>query len=89
VKPDACPAFEKGVRLRREPDGTAMLLVPEGALVLNASAAATLDLIDGKRTVSEIVSSLVETFEVSEYEADADVSSLLDGLVERRFLRSK
>ena len=42
------PRFGKGVKLRHEPDGGAMLLVPEGALVLNRSAAVALELVDGK-----------------------------------------
>ncbi len=87
VNPDARPAFGKGVRLRREPDGTAMLLVPEGALVLNPSAAAALDLIDGRRTVADIVACLVESFEIGEDDARADVGSLFDRLVERQTLR--
>lgn len=87
MKLDARPAFGKGVRLRHEPDGTAMLLVPEGALVLNPSAAAALDLIDGRRTVADIVTCLVESFEIEEDHARADVGSLFDRLVERQTLR--
>ena len=87
VKLDARPTLGKGVRLRREPDGTAMLLVPEGALVLNPSAAAALDLVDGRRTVADIVTCLVESFEIGEDDARADVGSLFDRLVERQTLR--
>jgi pyrroloquinoline quinone biosynthesis protein D len=88
VKLDARPAFGKGVRLRHEPDGGAMLLVPEGALVLNPTAAAALDLIDGQRTVADIIACLVQTFEIGEDDARADVGSLFDRLVERQTLRS-
>ena len=88
MKLDARPAFGKGVRLRHEPDGTAMLLVPEGALVLNGSAAAALDLVDGRRTVADIILCLVETFDIGEDDAQADVGSLFDRLVERQTLRS-
>jgi pyrroloquinoline quinone biosynthesis protein D len=88
VKLDARPAFGKGVRLRHEPDGSAMLLVPEGALVLNVSAAAALDLVDGRRTVADIIRCLVQTFEIGEDDARADVGSLFDRLVERQTLRS-
>jgi pyrroloquinoline quinone biosynthesis protein D len=88
VKLDARPTFGKGVRLRREPDGTAMLLVPEGALLLNPSAAAALDLIDGRRTVADIITCLVQAFEIGEDDARADVGSLFDRLVERQTLRS-
>jgi len=42
VKDDAVPRFGKGVKLRRDANGSAMLLVPETALELNGSAAAAL-----------------------------------------------
>lgn len=80
------PAFGKGVRLRREADGSAMLLVPEGALVLNGAAAAALSLVDGTRTVDDIVAALVAQFDVTPEEARADVESLFDRLSERRLL---
>jgi coenzyme PQQ biosynthesis protein PqqD len=86
VTPDARPAFGKGVKLRRESDGTAMLLVPEGALMLNASAAATLELLDGKRSVDEIVAAVVERFEVERELARTDVCELIDRLAVRGFV---
>jgi coenzyme PQQ biosynthesis protein PqqD len=80
------PAFGKGVRMRREPDGSAMLLVPEGALVLNAAAAATLSLVNGARTVDDIVAALVAQFDVTPEQARADVEALFERLCERRLL---
>jgi coenzyme PQQ biosynthesis protein PqqD len=80
------PAFGKGVRMRHEPDGSAMLLVPEGALVLNAAAAATLSLVDGTRTVDDIVAALVAQFDVTPEQARADVEALFERLCERRLL---
>lgn len=79
-------AFGKGVRLRHEADGSAMLLVPEGALVLNGPAAAALSLIDGRRSIDEIVAALVAQFAVSEEQARADVGALFERLSERRLL---
>lgn len=80
------PALGKGVRLRREDDGSAMLLVPEGALVLNAPAAAALALVDGARTVDEIVTELVGQFDVTHEQARAGVDALFERLSERRLL---
>jgi coenzyme PQQ biosynthesis protein PqqD len=80
------PAFGKGVRMRHEPDGSAMLLVPEGALALNAAAAATLSLVDGTRTVDDIVAALVAQFDVTPEQARADVEALFERLCERRLL---
>lgn len=86
MKPDERPAFGKGVRLHYDPDGGAMLLIPEGALVLNAAATAALALVDGRRTVDEIVAQLVSRFEVSNDEARADVGALFERLAERRLV---
>lgn len=82
------PRLGKGVRLRRESDGTAMLLVPEGALALNESAAATLELVDGAHSVAEIATRLVEFFDVDESQAREDVCRLLDRLADRRFVET-
>ena len=85
MTPQSRPAFERGVRLRHDPDG-AMLLVPEGALVLNPPAAATLELIDGERSIGEIAAALTERFEVSYEDALMDVKELLTRLVDKGFV---
>ena len=87
MQPHARPKLGKGVRLRREPN-RAMLLVPENMLVLNESSAATLELVDGTRSVDEIAHALVERFEVSYEDALAGASDLLDRLAERRWIES-
>ena len=80
------PKLGKGVRLRRERGGSSILLVPEGALALNASATAVLELVDGKLSVGEIAARLVEFFDVEEAQAREDVCGLLERLAERRFI---
>lgn len=80
------PRLGKGVRLRRESDGSAMLFVPEGVLQLNDSAAATLELVNGVHTVAEIAARLIEHFDVGEDQARDGVCKLLERLAERRFV---
>lgn len=80
------PRFGKGVKLRREPDGTTMLLVPEGALVLNQVAAAALELVDGTRSFAEIVEVVVDRFDVEPERAREDVATLLERLAVRGFV---
>jgi hypothetical protein len=63
-----------------------MLLVPEGALVLNGCAIAAVELVDGNRTVDDIVARIVEEFEVDEPRARSDVGELLGRLSERGFV---
>lgn len=86
MKPEARPIFGKGVRLRREDDGSAMLLIPEGALVLNPAAIAALALVDGNRTLEDIVTQLVEQFDVTPEQARTDIGALFERLAERRLL---
>ncbi len=86
MNPTARPAFERGVRLRTEDDGSAMLLIPEGAIKLNASAAATLGLVDGERTLDDIVGVLCSRFDVGDERARTDVVTLLERLHLRRML---
>lgn len=86
MNPADCPVFGKGVRLRRDTDGSAMLLVPEGALTLNSSAAAALELVDGRRTVAEIAREIVARFEVGEATALEQIVSLFERLAERRYV---
>jgi pyrroloquinoline quinone biosynthesis protein D len=87
VNAQAQPRFGKGVKLRRDPDGSVMLLVPEGALVLNSPAAVALELIDGKRTLAEIVDAVVERFDVAPDRARDDLNGLFDRLTQRGFVQ--
>jgi pyrroloquinoline quinone biosynthesis protein D len=82
------PAFAPGVRLRREPDGAAFLLVPEGVVKLNATAAAVLALVDGKRGIAEITAELARAgFDADSTRIAEDVTALFERLRARRFLR--
>lgn len=83
----AIPRFGKGVKLRCDPDGTVMLLVPEAALLLNPVAATALEQIDGERTLEQIVEAIVVEFEVTRERAAADISALFDRLAQRGFVR--
>ena len=86
MKDQSRPRFGKGVKLRRDSDGGTMLLIPEGALVLNAPAAAALALVDGERSVDEIVAGVVERFDVTLERAHADVHELFERLELRGFI---
>jgi len=87
MNPEARLQFGKGIKLRRDLDGSTMLLVPEGALMLNRPAAAALELVDGERTLGEIVAAVVERFEVAPEQAREDLNALFDRLAERGFIR--
>ncbi len=78
----------RGVRLRREPDGSSLLLVPEGIVELNEPAAAALELANGSRSTDEIVAALSEQFDDPDGTLRADVFALLADLAERGFVTS-
>jgi pyrroloquinoline quinone biosynthesis protein D len=81
-------AFERGVRLRREADGSALLLVPEGIVRLNPSAAAAIGLIDGRRSIDEVVTELAQSsYDAPNERIADDVQALFDRLRARRFVR--
>jgi pyrroloquinoline quinone biosynthesis protein D len=79
------PQLVTGARLRyddvREEH---LLLVPEGAVRLNPSAAAVLELCDGRRSVDEIVGVLSERYEG--VDVGEDVRDLVDGMAQKGLL---
>jgi coenzyme PQQ biosynthesis protein PqqD len=58
-----------------------VLLVPEGAVRLNPTAVAVLELCDGERSVEEIVSTLSARYEGADLRDD--VQGLVEGLTQR------
>ena len=76
------PRLVTGARLRyddvREEH---LLLIPEGVVRLNRTAAEVLELCDGVRSVDEIVGALSARYEGSDLRDD--VRGLVDGMAER------
>jgi pyrroloquinoline quinone biosynthesis protein D len=58
-----------------------VLLVPEGAVRLNPTAAAVLELCDGKRSLDEIVGTLSERYDGADLRDD--VQGLVNGLTQK------
>jgi pyrroloquinoline quinone biosynthesis protein D len=79
------PQLVTGARLRyddvREEH---VLLVPEGAVRLNPTAAEVLELCDGERSVEEIVGVLSARYDGAD--VGADVRELVDAMAERGLL---
>lgn len=76
------PRLVTGARLRyddvREEH---LLLVPEGAVRLNPTAAEVLELCDGERSLDDIVGTLAARYEGADVRAD--VHELLDAMAQR------
>jgi pyrroloquinoline quinone biosynthesis protein D len=67
----------RGVRFRRDPDGSAMLLVPEGIVSLNETAGVILELLDGAHDDDEIVALLATRYDEPEASLARDANALL------------
>ena len=79
------PRLVTGARLRYdEVREEHLLLVPEGAVRLNPSAAQVLELCDGQRSVDDIVEVLSARYEGAEI--GDDVRDLVDGMAQRGLL---
>ncbi len=76
------PRLVTGARLRYdEVREEHVLLVPEGVVRLNPTAAEVLKLCDGERSLDEIVGTLSERYDGSDVRDD--VRELVDGMTQR------
>lgn len=72
LEPTAIPVLRRGYRLQFEPaQDCQVLLYPEGMVRLNDSAGEILTLVDGERSVGQLIENLSERFpDVPEIEQD-------------------
>jgi pyrroloquinoline quinone biosynthesis protein D len=76
------PRLVSGARLQYDDvRGEHVLLVPEGVVRLNPTAAAVLELCDGEHSLDEIVDTLSARYEGSGLRDD--VQGLVDGMTEK------
>jgi pyrroloquinoline quinone biosynthesis protein D len=79
------PCLVTGARLRYdEVREEHLLLVPEGAVRLNPSAAEVLELCDGERSVDDIVAVLAGRYDGAD--VTADVHGLIDAMAQKGLL---
>lgn len=75
---DAIPVLRRGFRLQFEPaQGCKVLLYPEGMVRLNDSAGEILSLVDGERSVGQLIERLSERFPDAP-EIDQDIIAFLE-----------
>ncbi len=85
MSPDAVPTLWRLARLDFDPvRDRPVLLYPEGAVLLNDTGKAILELVDGRRTIREIAALLSERYQA---DVTADVSEYLSRLAERELIR--
>jgi pyrroloquinoline quinone biosynthesis protein D len=85
LTPASIPSLWRLARLNFDPVRQQhVLLYPEGAMLLNESGAAILELCDGQRSISEIAKILDERYHC---DVLADVTEYLSQLVEKEYIR--
>jgi pyrroloquinoline quinone biosynthesis protein D len=83
---DTVPRLWRLARLEYDPVRRRhVLLYPEGAVLLNDTGAAILELCDGVRTVDQIVSILSERYQA---DVSADVTEYLSQMANRELVRA-
>jgi len=86
LDPDSVPKLWRMTRLQFDPvRQRPVLLYPEGAVLLNDTGAAILELCNGSNTVGQIVSILAERYGA---DVSTDVSEYLKLMAERELIRA-
>jgi pyrroloquinoline quinone biosynthesis protein D len=86
LTPDSIPKLWRMTRLHFDPvRQRPVLLYPEGAVMLNDTGAAILELCNGSHTVGQIVSILNERYSS---DVSADVTEYLNLMAERELIRA-
>jgi pyrroloquinoline quinone biosynthesis protein D len=81
------PRLPRGVKLRfDEVRGKHVLLAPERAFGLDDIAVTVVELVDGQRSVGEIVGVLAERFQETREVIEGDVIAMLDDLLAKRVI---
>ena len=85
LSPDTVPRLWRLARLDYDPARQRpVLLYPEGAVLLNDTGRAILDLVDGTRTVAQIAAELSDRYQT---DVAADVIEYLSHLAERELIQ--
>ena len=83
------PRLPRGVRLRfDEMRCSHVLLAPERAFNIDAIAVTVLELVDGHRSVAQIVDLLAERFNEGRAVIESDVVAMLEDLVKKRVVET-
>ena len=82
------PAFNRGFRLRHDTvRGAWVILAPERLFLLDEPAVEVLKLVDGTRSVPDIVDALAARFDAPREAIAADVEAMLRDLVDKGAIR--
>ncbi len=83
------PRLPRGVKLKYDQVRSRhVLLAPERAFDIDETAAAVLELVDGKRTCAEIVDALAARYDEKREVIADDVRDMIGGLIARRVIET-
>jgi pyrroloquinoline quinone biosynthesis protein D len=86
LTPDSTPKLWRMTRLHFDPvRQRPVLLYPEGAVLLNDTGAAILELCNGSNTVEQIVTILTQRYQA---DVSSDVTEYLSFMAERELIRA-
>ena len=89
MTPDNIPAFARGVKFRFDETRQAwIVLSPEKLFLPDEHAVAVLGLVDGARSVGDIVSALALQYDAPRAAIATDVEAMLDGLMVKGVIRT-
>ena len=89
MTPESVPAFARGVKFRFDETRQAwIVLSPEKVFLPDEHAVAVLGLVDGARSVGDIVSALALQFDAPRAAIATDVETMLDGLMVKGVIRT-
>ncbi len=88
LSPSIVPAFNRGFRLRLdEVRESWVVLAPERLFLLDEAAVEVLKLVDGVRTVPEIVDALAARYDAPRSAIEGDVAVMLRDLADKGAIR--
>jgi len=89
MKDSLIPAFRRGYRLQWEAaQESHVVLYPEGMAKLNETAAAILELVNGKQNIAAIIQTLNDRFPEAGG-VDSDVRDFLQSAVEQKWIQCR
>ena len=89
ITKDSIPYMPKGVRMKvDEVRERTILIAPERTLALDGTGISIMELIDGSRTLAQIVSILAEKYDAPKQTIGNDVAAFIRDLINRGYLET-